>query len=133
MQLNTQSLRQLGSAIDHIAKVNQQGGFLQNGVLKKLALNQPGESSYVLGVMKGLKDKLTMHNSFMQTKGASMKSLREGTLAKKLENTETKGKESSTSRKIRKLSEEIEGLTDATTRTTENCKKTDEEWKVRQA
>jgi hypothetical protein len=147
MQTNTQSLRQLDQAIDHVNGVQHQGGFLQNGVLQRLTLNQPGESSYVLGVMKGLKDKLvktrtevmkteeeevSMHNSFMQTKGQSLANLQEATTNKKIENTETHGRKESTQRKISKLTEEIAELEDRSKHTKDVCEKTTEEWKVRQ-
>merc|ERR1712222_124093 len=47
--LNQQSISQVKSAIKIIQKVGGKGGFLQNGVLRKLQINAPGESSYVLG------------------------------------------------------------------------------------
>merc|ERR1719353_2830481 len=121
MQINTQSLRQIETAIKHVGKVQKQGGFLQNGVVHKLQLNQPGESSYVLGIMKGLKEKLTktraslksteeekvkMHNSFLSTKGESMKVMSDTTTAKKILLTETSAKQAGTKQKILKLTEE---------------------------
>lgn len=148
MQLNTQSLRQINLAIQHVGKVQKQGGFLQNGVLKKLAVNAPGESSYVLGVMKGLKDKLTktrnqlekvekekvqMHNEFMDTKGKSLKSLTDGNAAKKITLAETTAKEAGTKRKIGKLTEEVDTLAKNAMETNEVCQKTAHEWEIRQA
>lgn len=145
--INTQSLRQLDQAIHHVGGVQNQGGFLQNGILKKLTLNQPGESSYVLGVMKGLKDKIvktrnemmtteeekvSMHNNFMQTKGESLRNLQESTTNKKIEDTEAKGRKESTERKIAKLTEEIAELEERSKHTEEMCETTTEEWKVRQ-
>mmetsp|Transcript_43404 Transcript_43404/g.77907 ORF Transcript_43404/g.77907 Transcript_43404/m.77907 type:complete len:700 (-) Transcript_43404:34-2133(-) len=63
MQLNQESINQVTKAIEHVQKVQKSGGFLQNGVLQKLQLNEPGESGYVLGVMKQISTKL------LKTKG----------------------------------------------------------------
>lgn len=148
VQLNTQSLRQIETAIKHIRGVQQQGGFLQNGVLKKLQLNQPGESSYVLGIMKGLKDKLEktrkslmsteqekvkMHNSFMETKGKSLKAVTDSTTEKKIALSETTAKEAGTKRKIAKLTESVSSLQGAVSKTTELEATTKQEWSARQA
>jgi hypothetical protein len=64
--VNTNSQRQIDAAIKHVTKIGKQGGFLQNGIVRKLQLNQPGESSYVLGVMKGLKDKLVYNANLLK-------------------------------------------------------------------
>merc|ERR1719506_2969824 len=148
VQLNTQSLRQIETAIKHISGVQQQGGFLQNGVLKKLQLNQPGESSYVLGIMKGLKEKLSksrasmkateeekvkMHNSFMETKGKSLKALTDSTTEKKISLSETTAKQAGTKRKIGKLTEEVASLRAASTKTSQLEATTKQEWSARQA
>merc|ERR1719352_742536 len=148
VQLNTQSLRQIETAIKHIRGVQQQGGFLQNGVLKKLQLNQPGESSYVLGIMKGLKEKLSksrasmkateeekvkMHNSFMETKGKSLKALTDSTTEKKISLSETTAKQAGTKRKIGKLTEEVASLRAASTKTSQLEATTKQEWSARQA
>jgi len=55
LKLNQQSIAQVTQAIKIVQKVNQRGGFMQNGAVKRLQLNEPGESSYVLGIMKQLK------------------------------------------------------------------------------
>merc|ERR1719487_793305 len=148
MQLNTESLRQIDTAIKHVSKVNKQGGFLQNGVLKKLAVNQPGESSYVLGIMKGLEDKLKksraelesvekekvkMHNSFMDTTGKRMKEIADETTEKKILLSETTAKQAGTKRKIGKLTDEVTTLTDNGIKTAETCQTAKHEWSVRQA
>jgi DNA repair exonuclease SbcCD ATPase subunit len=67
MMLNTQSRRQIDDAIKHVSSIDQQGGFLQNGALRSLRINQPGDSSYVLGIMKGLKDKLSKTRNALET------------------------------------------------------------------
>jgi hypothetical protein len=148
MQINTQSLRQIETAIQHVGKVQKQGGFLQNGVVHKLQLNQPGESSYVLGIMKGLKEKLTktraslksteeekvkMHNSFLSTKGESMKVMSDTTTAKKILLTETSAKQAGTKQKILKLTEESAKLLENQRKVDESCSTSKQEWKVRQA
>lgn len=56
--VNQQSRTQIDRAVATLGVVHNQGGFLQNGVLKRLQINEPGESNYVLGVMKGLKQRL---------------------------------------------------------------------------
>lgn len=147
MMLNKQSLRQIDLAIKHVSKVQKQGGFLQNGVLKKLAVNQPGESGYVLGIMKGLNEKLQktqaelkgteeekvkMHNSFLKTKGMSLKSLTDTLTAKKISLSETTAKEAGTKRKIGKLTEQVDQLTKQQADTSSTCSKTKHKWQVRQ-
>jgi len=148
VQINTQSLRQIALAIKHVGKLQQQGGFLQNGLIKKLQVNQPGESGYVLGVMKGLQEKLTktrdmmlktekekveMHNSFMTTKGSSLKALTDKRAEKKILLTETTAKEAGVNMKIGKLTDEVAKLTENLAKTVSTCQRTDSEWTVRQA
>lgn len=97
---NRQSISQVTHAIEIVGDVHGQGGFLQNGVLRRLQLNAPGESDYILGVMKGLKANLEktgkeleavehtkqqQYDSLMATKGAQLKSLQD----EKLEKTST--------------------------------------------
>merc|ERR1740121_1502893 len=92
MQINTESLDQVNKAIRIIGRVHTAGGFLQHGMLQRLQLNEPGESSYVLGTMKGLKmkfekartelqaeetRKVSMYNSFASTKKAELASKRQ--------------------------------------------------------
>lgn len=148
MQINTQSLRQIELAIKHVGKVQQQGGFLQNGVVKKLQVNQPGESSYVLGVMKGLQDKLTrtrammlktekekvkMHNDFMETKGSSLKAMSDKKAEKRIAFTETSAKEAGVKMKIGKLTTQVAKLVEYQAKTASTCLTAQNEWKVRQA
>jgi len=148
MQINTQSLRQIAQAIKHVGKVNKQGGFLQNGVVKKLQINQPGESSYVLGIMKGLQEKLEktraelkkteeekvkMHDSFMKTKGTSLKMLQDTTTEKTILLTETTAKQSGTKRKIGKLTDDLAKLVENGSKVNESCQTAKHDWKVRQA
>jgi hypothetical protein len=143
MQINTQGLRQLDLAIKHVDKVKQQGGFLQNGVVKKLQVNQPGESSYVLGVLKGLKEKLSksrafmrktegeklqMHNTFMGTKSVSLKAMEDKKVEKKIKNSEIDAKQAGQRRKITRLNEEVTKLLQATQKTNETCESTRHEW-----
>jgi len=98
MQLNRESLDQVIKAIKIVGKVHGQGGFLQQGHLQRLRLNEPGESSYVLGIMKGLKmklekarksleaeekEKVDMHAKFLQAKQAAVKSFKDESVQKK--------------------------------------------------
>merc|ERR1712125_201687 len=118
MQINTQSLRRIDAALKHLSDLKKQGGFLQNGILKKLQINQPGESNYVVGVMKGLKEKLTssraglkkteeekvkMHSEFMQTKAKSLTSLTNTLTEKKILVTETRAKDTAVRQRIQRL------------------------------
>mmetsp|Transcript_78049 Transcript_78049/g.123140 ORF Transcript_78049/g.123140 Transcript_78049/m.123140 type:complete len:709 (+) Transcript_78049:88-2214(+) len=147
MQINTQSIRQIDAAIAHVAGVQKQGGFLQFGVMKKLQINQPGESSYVLGVMKGLKDKLTkskqfleqseadrvkMHDSLMATKSQQLKSMTDTLTGKKILYTETQAKEAGVKQTISKLEDEATKLTKSASETAETCSTAEQEWKVKQ-
>lgn len=147
MQINTQSISQIDAALKHVGKVKQQGGFLQDGILKKLQLNQPGESAYVLGVMKGLKDKLEksralmksteeeksqMHNAFIDTKGKSLKSMTSTLTEKKILLTETQAKLTGVQQKIAKLTEEVDTLQEKAGKTRQTCDTTESEWKQRQ-
>merc|ERR1719345_115981 len=115
LQFNTQSLRQIELAIKHVSKVNKQGGFLQNGVIKKMQLNVPGESNYVMGIMKGIEDKLIksrtlmksteaeqvkMHDQLMAIKGAALKALSDQLAEKNILNAETVAKEAGTKRNV---------------------------------
>merc|ERR1712159_245414 len=83
-------------------------------------------------IMKTEEEKVSMHNSFMQTKGQSLANLQEATTNKKIENTEVNGRKDSTERKIAKLTEEIAELEERSKHTEDMCEKTREEWKVRQ-
>lgn len=145
---NRQSLRQIALAIKHVTKVNKQGGFLQNGIVKKLQVNEPGESSYVSGVMKGLRDRLLkagqalktkedeevkMHNKFLEVKGAFLKSSNDALLAKKIELTETTVKQATVTRTIGTLEEDLERCVRQAEEVAQRCSKAKETWRVRQA
>lgn len=73
-QLNKESISQISQAIDIVQKVHNQNGFLQNGVLKRLQVNEPGESSYVLGIMKQLREKLQKSRNEMDSAEQGRKS-----------------------------------------------------------
>lgn len=92
MSMNRQSLDQVKKAIKIVGKVHGQGGFLQNGQMHRLRINEPGESSYVLGIMKGLEEKLTktrkeleqeeagklkLYTAFMSSKRGALKNFQE--------------------------------------------------------
>jgi len=147
-ELNAQTLHQLGAAIKHVTKVSKQGGFLQNGVMTKYQINQPGESSYVMGVLGGLekqlqstKDKLQdaeegrvkMHDSFMKTKGAMLKSLTDARQAKMIANGELQVKQTRQKNKIRKLTELVLQLEVQIVDTGDGCVTTANDWKLRQS
>jgi len=148
LQFNTQSLRQIELAIKHVSKVNKQGGFLQNGVIKKMQLNVPGESNYVMGIMKGIEDKLIksrtsmksteaekvkMHDQLMAIKGAALKALSDQLAEKNILNAETVAKEAGTKRNVGKLVEEVDQLEKTAAKTSDACQESSAEWKIREA
>ena len=88
-----------------VGKVHNKGGFLQNGVVQKLQINEPGESNYVFGIMKGIleklqktraeldaeeKKKVSMDNAFMTTKKGQVESARTERGEKDVKLTETR-------------------------------------------
>lgn len=105
VQLNKQSVKQVQQAIKIVGKVHNKGGFLQNGVVQKLQINEPGESNYVFGIMKGILEKLQktraeldaeekkkvgMDNAFMTTKKGQVESARTERGEKDVKLTETR-------------------------------------------
>lgn len=102
---NTQSIAQLDQAIKIVGKVHKAGGFLQNGVVTRLQLNEPGESNFVLGVMKSLKttlvvnkkqadkdeaNKQALYDTLMTTKQNQLKATTEQSSSKTTKLTEVK-------------------------------------------
>merc|ERR1711988_633385 len=83
--------------------------------------------------MKIEADKVKMHNSFMETKGKSMKALSDSTTEKKIALAETTAKQAGTKRKIGKLADEVTTLQKAATKTTATCSEAANEWTTRQA
>lgn len=71
VQINKQSLDQVTRAIKIVGGVGNKGFFLQGGVKRRLQINEPGESSYVLGIMKGLKERLEKSKSEMEATEAT--------------------------------------------------------------
>lgn len=148
MAANTQSLSSIKQAIAKITKVKKVGGFLQDGVVEKLRINAPGESSYVLGIMKGLeerlgktrvttikkeKEKVAMHNTFMKTKGADAKLKADALSAKKIELSETNAKYTMSKVKIQKFAGDVAEVKVNIVKTDQACKKAAHEWTLRQA
>merc|ERR1719172_356602 len=69
MVINTQSLSQIDAAINHVSSVGQHRvGFLQNGQSGSRQLHNrlAPDSSYVLGIMKGLRDRLEQTRTSLQ-------------------------------------------------------------------
>jgi len=145
---NTQTLKQIDLAIKHLEVAAHHGGFLQNGKVQKIQINQPGESSYVLGVMKALRDKLVktrnklqhdedekvhMHNHFLGTEGKHKKLMTSDSTEKKIMLTETSAKETGVRDKIDRLKEEFDKLLQNERKTDEKCHKAHEQWDARQS
>eukprot|EP00429_Kryptoperidinium_foliaceum_P070308 CAMPEP_0176053934 /NCGR_PEP_ID=MMETSP0120_2-20121206/26831_1 /TAXON_ID=160619 /ORGANISM="Kryptoperidinium foliaceum, Strain CCMP 1326" /LENGTH=708 /DNA_ID=CAMNT_0017387395 /DNA_START=79 /DNA_END=2202 /DNA_ORIENTATION=- len=104
MTLNRQSLDQVQRAIKIVQKVHQPG-LVQDSALRRYQISEPGESKYVLGIMKGLQEKLEktranlqsqekkrveMHNMFMSTNKGEMENLQNEKNQKRNTLTETK-------------------------------------------
>merc|ERR1712072_586285 len=78
-------------------------------------------------------EKVKMHDSFMKTKGASLKMLQDTTTEKKILLTETTAKQSGTKRKIGKLTDDLAKLVENGGKVNESCQTAKNDWKVRQA
>lgn len=148
MDMNNQSINQIRLAIRYVGRVQRQGGFLQDGVLKKVAANQPGESSYIYGIMKGLMDRLNQtrsrmnssesqslqtYNGLMRTKRASLATVTAAKTAKKIRLAETNALEVGTQQTIARLRREIATLERSLKESNAAYKQANAEWKIRQA
>lgn len=132
--LNRQSAKQLEESIKIVGKVHQQGGFLQNGMVRRIQLNAPGESNYVLGVMKGLldrmndnakkieaaeKDKATKHENLAKVRTSQISLLQDKVIVdeNKLSEAEVELVEAQRVRgKLEKRLPELQALLEETTR-----------------
>jgi hypothetical protein len=147
MMLNTQSLRQITDAAHHIGSIQHEGGFLQNGAYRNLRITQPGDSSYVLGIMKGLKDKLDksrdvmqkteldkvhMYDDFMHTKGELQHNLESSLSDDKISLAEAEAHLTGVLRHIAKLKDEAADLAQHLDKTKEKCDTAQKQWEVRQ-
>jgi len=144
--MNTQSLRQINTAIQLIGQVHNQGGFLQKGVLKRVQLNEPGESKFVLGVMKGIKQKLEktkteqdsaeqvkedQYNNLTAVKTAQLQSLQSDVAEKKTLHSEKRISLVESQNDAQDAQREITALQLHLDETLEQCAKKTREWKVR--
>jgi len=145
-ELNMQSQDQIKGAIGILEKVHQTGGFLQNGAMQHVQLNEPGESSFILGIFRQLKNKLQqngesaqkaelqkqdLHNTFRDTKNQQLSSLRMSSKDKKIQLTETQTdlaqSESDIVRQKKGLAEGGASLEHSM----QHCDKKREEWNIR--
>lgn len=146
MQTNRQSLDQVNQAITIVGGVKSNKGFLQHGQLQHIKLNEPGESSYVLGIMKGIRDKLdstkaelqgdegkkqSEHQLFLAAKKEELASLeterssvRESLTAARIAQVETK-------RLLEHNQKEVQNLEKRLQSTTSSCKAKVESYAVR--
>lgn len=146
MSLNRQSLNQINQAIKMVGKIHSKGGFLQNGVLQRLQINEPGESNYVLGIMKGLLEKLTktrkeleaeekkkvaMDDAFMKTKNGQVKATASESSEKKVKLTEIKIQLVKTEAAVKRATKQIEELTVILDQTKRECAEKKTAWKIR--
>merc|ERR1719399_707317 len=144
--MNMQSMGQINQAINIVQRVHQVGGFLQNGVVQKMQLNEPGESNFVLGVMKSLKQNLErnqkksdeeeakkqgLHDKLVSTKSAQLAATQEETRVKALALTETKTKLSQANNDIETLEEVTKENKDYLADTTTTCGDKKKEWEIR--
>lgn len=146
MEENRRSLDQVEEAIRIIRKVQHQGGFLQNGLLEHLQLNEPGESSYALGVMVGIKDKLEKsrqvlqeaenkkqgeHDAFMGAKKAEVSSSEGERVEKRTQLTESKIQQVDLERREKHNTEALAILQTRYTDTLDRCKTKASSFKIR--
>mmetsp|Transcript_77277 Transcript_77277/g.202764 ORF Transcript_77277/g.202764 Transcript_77277/m.202764 type:complete len:744 (+) Transcript_77277:162-2393(+) len=147
VQLNKQSVKQVQQAIGIVGKVHNKGGFLQNGVLQKLQLNEPGESNYVLGIMKGIleklqktraeleaeeKKKVDMDTAFMTTKRAQVESAKSERAEKEVKLTETKIALVKAKAQLKRSAKQLEELTMMLGQTKRECDAKKMAWETRQ-
>lgn len=146
MQMNKESISQVGQAIKIVQSVQSQGGFLQNGVLKRLQVNEPGESSYVLGIMKQLREKLgksrdemeaaeqtrkSKHDQMALTKRQQIESLTQQLAVKQQKVAETGVGLVQTRRLISQAEKQVTDLDTVLQDTKEKCEQKQKEWKTR--
>lgn len=152
MQLNRQSLDQVGSAINIIAPIHKKKEFLQSGdktvAGQKLMINAPGESNYVLGIMKGLQDQLSNARDGMESeeKGAAeqhekyiggettrITSLQDTYTNTQLEHNKAKVELAEAKNLGEKLSDQIKSLTTVLLEVTQRCETKATEFTARSA
>jgi len=146
MEENRRSLDQVEEAIRIIGKVQHQGGFLQNGLLEHLQLNEPGESSYAMGVMVGIKDKMDKsrvvlqeaetkkqgeHDAFMGAKKAEVSSSEGERVQKRTQLTEDKIQQVDMERRKKHNTEALAILQTRYTDTLDRCKTKTSSYKIR--
>mmetsp|Transcript_67016 Transcript_67016/g.160614 ORF Transcript_67016/g.160614 Transcript_67016/m.160614 type:complete len:694 (+) Transcript_67016:152-2233(+) len=144
-KLNDQSVRQVKAAVKIVGEVHE-GGFLQNGVAKKLHINEPGESNYVLGIMKQLSDRLVStgmelkkteeekqseYKSFMDLKTRQAKLLHKDTVERQLKLNEEKVDKAELENEMEEISEEMKKQKAQLAEDVGHCQKKKEEWQVR--
>eukprot|EP00747_Dinoflagellata_sp_TGD_P188226 gnl/TRDRNA2_/TRDRNA2_46892_c0_seq1.p1 gnl/TRDRNA2_/TRDRNA2_46892_c0~~gnl/TRDRNA2_/TRDRNA2_46892_c0_seq1.p1 ORF type:complete len:704 (+),score=249.67 gnl/TRDRNA2_/TRDRNA2_46892_c0_seq1:143-2254(+) len=140
------SIGQIDKAIKIVGKVHDQGGFLQSGILKKLQLNEPGESSYVLGIIKQLKKRLTAnlgdltkteeqkksnYDKLYKTKTALLQSLEEEGSQKKGQLTDTRVAQVTAKKEVKRKTAKQEELQKYIKETTDHCDLKSKEWQIR--
>jgi len=148
MATNRQSIDQVAKAIKIVGKVHGQGGFLQHGVMQHLQLNEPGESSYVSGIMKGIKKKLDStrvelqkqekqrkkeHDAFVAAKKAELASLTQETSDKNTKITESQIQQVDIKRLGKQASSMIKELTARQKHSADMCAAKAKAFKIRSA
>lgn len=143
--LNMQSIGQLSQAIKIVGKVHQ-GGFLQNAALQKMQLNEPGESNFVLGVMKSLKntmetnqksadkaevDKQTLYDKLMLTKKDQLKSNQEESRTKTITVSEAETQKAEATSDVDTVSSSSDDIKSYFIEIASDCDNKKREWAVR--
>jgi hypothetical protein len=143
---NTQSQSEVNRAIEIVGKVHEQGGFLQNGAVHKLQINQPGESKYVLGIMKGIDKRLvdtrakmdaaeaekqTQYEEMLETKNAQIKSLEDDYAEKQAQNNEAKVAVAESKNNAIDEADSLVELKRFAADLTEKCNKKTAQWQIR--
>mmetsp|Transcript_22940 Transcript_22940/g.66350 ORF Transcript_22940/g.66350 Transcript_22940/m.66350 type:complete len:705 (+) Transcript_22940:117-2231(+) len=148
IQLNRESLASIARAIEILQKVHGQSGLLQSGLAKRYQIAEPGESSFILGVMKGLQDKLmktkqqleaeeankkSMHDSFMSIKKTELAALKDEQTEKKNMFTQNRIDLVEIKHSLEDAKQKVEELTALIKATDDRCAAKRASWNVRQA
>lgn len=144
-QLSIQSQRQLAQAIKITGAVTRTG-FLQDGAVKPLEVNEPGEASYALGVLTELQKTLAKkhvdlentesqsldnYNSLMTVKRAELKSLQDDTALKATEVTAKRVERVKVEHTNKRLEKQIKQLSESRDYVEVECGRKQKEWEAR--
>jgi len=144
--INMQSTASIEQAINIVERVQQVGGFLQNGQLRRMQLNEPGESGFVLGVFKSLytnlkrnqadsekdeTEKTTKHSQLVQTKQAELTDTQQESAEKSMLMTQSKTALEQANSDIQTITEDLKEWEQYLAETQGDCTDKEKEWQIR--